>query len=87
MIIMIMMIIIIFMNFMFIFMNIVKIVIKHLRYEKKIFFCIYKMYLISAKEYKNASVDFLKVRKTGETWASTKDSGRGLGVKNISDLV
>ena len=45
------------------------------------------MYLISAKEYKNASVDFLKVRKTGETWASTKDSGRGLGVKNISDLV
>ena len=45
------------------------------------------MYLISAEEYKNAGVDFLEIRKTGEIWPSMKDSGRGLGVKNISDLV
>ena len=44
------------------------------------------MYLISAKGYKNADVHFLKVRKTGEIWASMKDSGSGMGVKNISDL-
>ena len=29
-------------------------------------FCIYKMYLISAEGHKNASVHFLRVRKTGE---------------------
>ena len=35
---------------------------------KKIFFLfyIYKMYLISAERYKNAEVDFLRVRKTDE---------------------
>ena len=45
------------------------------------------MYLISAKGYKNASVHFLKVKKTDEIWSSMKDVGRGMGVKNISDLV
>ena len=45
------------------------------------------MYLISAEGYKNAGVNFLKIRKTDEIWVSMKDSGSGLGVKNISDLV
>ena len=45
------------------------------------------MYLISAEGYKNADVHFLKVRKTGEIWPSMKDVGRGIGVKNILDLV
>ena len=44
------------------------------------------MYLISAEGYKNADVRFLKVKKTGEIWASMKDPGSGMGVKNISDL-
>ena len=45
------------------------------------------MYLILAEGYKNADVHFLKVRKTGEMWASMKDAGSGMGVKYISDLV
>ena len=45
------------------------------------------MYLISAEGYKNGGVQFLRVRETGEIWASMKDSGSGMGVKNISDLV
>ena len=45
------------------------------------------MYLISAKGYKNTGIHFLKVRKTGGIWSSMKDSGGGMGVKNISDLV
>ena len=45
------------------------------------------MYLISAKGYRNACVDFLKIRKTDEIWSSMKDVGNGLGVKSISDLV
>ena len=45
------------------------------------------MYLISAEGYKKANVHFLKVKKADEIWASMKDSGSGLGVKNISDLV
>ena len=45
------------------------------------------MDLISAKGYKNAGVNFLEIRKTGELWISIKDVGDGLGVKNISDLV
>ena len=52
-----------------------------------LFFCIYKMYLISVEGYKNADVHFLKVRKNDEIWSSMKDVGNGLGVKNISDLV
>ena len=55
--------------------------------KKKFFFCICKMYLISAEGYKNAGVYRLKIRKTDEIWESMKDSGEGLGVKNISDLV
>ena len=47
----------------------------------------YKMYLISAEGCKNGGVQFLRVRKTGEIWASMKDAGSGMGVKNISDLV
>ena len=45
------------------------------------------MYLVSAQGYKNAGVDVLKIRKTGEIWPSMKDIGSGLGVTNISDLV
>ena len=45
------------------------------------------MYLISVEGYTNASVNILKIRKTGEIWVSMKDIGGGLGVKNISDLV
>ena len=55
--------------------------------KKFFFFCIYKVYLISAEGYKNAGVHRLKIRKTDEIWVSMKDSGYGLGVKNISDLV
>ena len=51
------------------------------------FLCIYKMYLISAEEYKNEEVQFLKVRKAGEIQASMKETGSGMGIKNISDLV
>ena len=45
------------------------------------------MYLTSAERHKNGGVQFLRVRKTGEIWPSMKDLGRGMGVKNISDLV
>ena len=45
------------------------------------------MNLISAKEYKNAKIHSLEIRKTGELWINIKDIGDGLGVKNISDLV
>ena len=38
-------------------------------------------------EYYTYDIHFFKIRKTGKTWASIKDSGEGLGVKNISDLV
>ena len=45
------------------------------------------MYLISDERYNNAGVHCLKIRKIDEMWPSMKDSGKGLGVKNISDLV
>ena len=45
------------------------------------------MYLISAKGYKNANVEFLTIKTTNEIWVSMKDIGSGIGVKNISDLV
>ena len=45
------------------------------------------MYLISAKRYENAKVDFLTIKSTSEIWVSMKDVGSGMGVKNISDLV
>ena len=45
------------------------------------------MYLISAEVSKNAGVGFKRVRKTGEIWASMKDVGSGMAVKNISNLV
>ena len=47
----------------------------------------YKMYLISAQGYTNASVDILRIRKTGEIWVSMRAIGDGLSVTNISDLV
>ena len=53
----------------------------------KNFLYIYKIYLISAEGYKNGRVQFLRVRETGEIWASMKDAGSGMGVKNISDLI
>ena len=45
------------------------------------------MYLISTERYKNAGVHFLIIKKTGKIWPSMKDVGKGMGVKNISDLV
>ena len=45
------------------------------------------MYLISAEGYKSAGVHFLKVRKTAEIWSSMKDAHKGLGVKNMFDLI
>ena len=45
------------------------------------------MYLMSAEGYKNAGVHFLRVIKTGEIWSSLKDVRKGLGVKNMSDLI
>ena len=51
------------------------------------FFYIYKIYLISTEGYKKANIDHLIVQKTGEIWASMKNAGSGIGVKNISDLV
>ena len=50
------------------------------------FFCIYKIYLISAEGYTNAGVHFLKIRKTDEISASMKDCGEGVGVKIVPDL-
>ena len=47
----------------------------------------YKMYLISAEEYKNANVEFLTIKATSEIWVSMKDFGSSIGVKDISDLV
>ena len=47
----------------------------------------YKMYLISAKGYKNAKVDFLTITTISKIWVNMKDVGSGMGVKNISDLV
>ena len=39
------------------------------------------MYLISTEEYKNAGVNFLIIKKTGEIWSSMKDVGKGMGAK------
>ena len=47
----------------------------------------YKMYLISAEGYKNTNVGFLIIKTTSAIWVNMKDVGRGMGVKNISDLV
>ena len=45
------------------------------------------MYILSAERYKNAKVDFLRVRKTDEIWVSMKNVHDGLGVNNMSGLV
>ena len=50
-------------------------------------FCIYKIYLISAKGSENTSVRLLIVKKTGEIWASMNNAEDGLGVQKIFDLV
>ena len=47
----------------------------------------YKIYLISAEGYKNTNVGFLIIKTTSAIWVNMKDVGRGMGVKNISDLV
>ena len=47
----------------------------------------YKMYLISVEGYKNASIDFLTIKTTSGIWVNMKDVGRGMDVKNLSDLV
>ena len=47
----------------------------------------YKMYLISAKGYKNANVGFLTIKTTSEIWVNMKDVGSGMCVKNTSDLI
>ena len=47
----------------------------------------YKMYLISTEGYQIPNVHHLKIRETDEIWVSMKDTGDGLGVKNICDLV
>ena len=51
--------------------------------KRYFFFCIYKMYLISAERYKNAGVDCLKIRETDKRWVSMKNVGAGFGIKNI----
>ena len=51
-----------------------------------IYLYIYKMYLISTERYEKANVNHLIVEKAGEIWASMKNAGRGMGVKNISNL-
>ena len=35
------------------------------------------------KDIKDADVDFLRVKKTGENWAKMKDVQDGLGVQSI----
>ena len=45
------------------------------------------MYLISAEGCKNGGVEFLRLWETSEIWASMKDSGSGMDVKNIPDLI
>ena len=45
------------------------------------------MYLISTEGYKNVGVHLLRARKTGEISSSIKDVHKGLGAKNMSDLI
>ena len=50
-------------------------------------FCMYKIYLRSAEGCKNAGVDLLIIKKTGDIWTKMKDVEDGSVVQNISDLV
>ena len=45
------------------------------------------MRLISSEGYENAGVRFLRVREAGEIWSSVEDVNKGLGVKNVLDLI
>ena len=45
------------------------------------------MDLTSDERYKNAEVNFWKIRKTDEIWVNMKNVHDGLGVKDMSDLV
>ena len=54
--------------------------------KKKIFLCMYKMYLISAERYENANVKTLP-DKNGHIWGKMKDVQNCLGVTNMSDLI
>ena len=51
------------------------------------FFCMYKIYLISAEGYKNSDVHFLRVKKTDNIWVSIKNAKDGRGVKSMSDVI
>ena len=48
-----------------------------------LFFCIYKMYLISADGYKNAGVNLLSIKKTGKIWTKMKHIQNGLAFKTF----
>ena len=52
-----------------------------------LFFCVYKMYLISAEGYKDDWGDFLRIKKNVEIWIKLKYIQNGLGFQNIFDLV
>ena len=45
------------------------------------------MCLISVSGYKNADIDILIIKETGEIWPCIKGVGSGIDVKNIFDLV
>ena len=60
-------------------------IIEHFMPSK--FFCMYKIYLISAEGYKNSDVHFLRVKKTDNIWVSIKNAKDGRGVKSISDVI
>ena len=45
------------------------------------------MSLISIERYENAVVHYIKTEKNGKLWKNMKNSGYGLGVTNIYDLV
>ena len=45
------------------------------------------MHVISTEGYKNAGIDLLIIKKTGETWTKMKDTQNGFSIQNISDLI
>ena len=48
---------------------------------KILFFCTYKMSLISSEVYKNGNFNFMAIKTTSEIWVSMKDIENGIGVK------
>ena len=51
------------------------------------FFCMYKIYLISAEGYKNSDVHFSRVKKTDNIWVSIKNAKDVRGFKSMSDVI